>query len=208
MALSRVFTALAEVLVMTAMLLSYIWGWKGAFPGHLLACAILYFTIGIWSHAWRGEKAVEIGFRLDNLAPALRNALWVVGPLLLIPLVFGAVLGSYHYPSPLQSAKVLAWGWFWGTAQQYGLLCFFYRRLSELLRDERWAMPVAGLLFALFHVPNPFLMAYTMVAGTLSCWLYRRHPNVFVLGSLHAIVAYVIHYSLPMWLTLGSKVGP
>lgn len=208
MARSRVAAAWAETLAMTALLLSYIWGWKGSFPGHLIVCAAAYFSIGAWSHARRGETAFEIGLRLDNLAPALRSASWVGASLLVAPLVVGALLRSYHYPPPAQSAEALAWGWLWGTAQQYGLLCFFYRRLCEILGDERRAMPAAGLVFALFHLPNPLLVVFTLAAGTLACWLYRRQPNVFVLGGLHAIVAYGFHYSLPAWLTQGSRVGP
>src|SRR4029453_4559674 len=202
--------ALAFVAAMTALLLSYIWGWQGAFRLHFLVVSALYFGLGIWSHVRWGESAHELGLRLDNWRPALRNTAAVAAPLLFTALAAGAMLGSFHF-APFTFSRALAavaWGLFWGTSQQYGLVCFFYRRLFVVLGDEWRATIAAAGLFALFHLPNPFLTAVTLVAGTLSCWLYRKEPNLLILGIFHALIAFAVYNALPRWMTGGLRVGP
>ena len=197
-----------ELLTMTALLLSYIWVWQGSFPGDFLVCVGLYFGLGALSHLRRGETAAEIGLRVDNLGRSLWDAAKLVGPLLLIPLLLGAARRSLQYPGLTGSLSAFVQGWAWGTAQQYGLVCFYYRGLVELLRDERQAALGAALLFTLFHLPNPFLMLVTFLGGILSCWLYRRGPNLAVLGAMHAVLSFVMLHSLGREFTFRMRVGP
>lgn len=200
--------AVVEVVALTALLLSYIWGWQGAFPGSSLLIVVLYFGIGIASHLRRGESARQIGFRLDNWRAALRGALIAVGIAALFFLALGAALDTWHFPPPRQMALELPWMVAWGTAQQYGLVCFFYQRLLEILQGPRAATLGAASLFAVFHVPNPLLLAVTLGAGIVSCTLYRRAPNVLVLGIAHAVISIVIASALPLDVTHRMHVGP
>lgn len=96
----------------------------------------------------------------------------------------------------------------WGSAQQYGLACVFYRRLRELLPGDQLPIVAACLLFGLFHLPNPFLTVVTVTLGALACWLYRREPNLLALGIWHGITSFVLFYSLPVSLTFEMRVGP
>lgn len=193
---------------MAVVLLSYIWLWQGAFPGHFVVCVALYFAIGVSTHLRRGETAREIGFRLDNLAPAGRQALLFVGPLVVVPPVVGLIPGSLRVPRPAWWLPALVAAVVWGTAQQYGLLCVFYRRFQEIVPGAWPPMIAAAAMFALFHLPNPFLTAVTFGAGVLSCWLYRRVPNVWVLGVAHGVLSLSISRSLPLDVTVGMRVGP
>ncbi|UCF69327.1 MAG: CPBP family intramembrane metalloprotease [Acidobacteriota bacterium] len=192
---------------MTAWVLSYIWLWDGAFPGHFALCAALYFTIGYAAHRRRGETPHDIGLRLDNWRPAAREAVLALGPYLVIPLVVGFFADSLRGPTagwPLAvTARIL-----WGTAQQYGLVCFYYRRLGELLGSSRAAIAAAAMLFALFHLPNPALTLITLSAGAICCWLYRRTPNLIVLGVAHGVISFVLGRSLPDAWLIGMRVGP
>jgi Type II CAAX prenyl endopeptidase Rce1-like len=197
-----------EVAALTALVLSYIWVWQGAFPGHAQLVVVLYFWIGLASHLRRGESAHQLGLRLDNWRGALRNALPVVAVALFLPLALGAALDTWHFPSWQRSVANLPWAIAWGTAQQYGLVCVLYRRLLEIFQG-RWAATLgAAALFALFHTPNLLLMFVTLVAGIAACTLYRREPNVFVLGFAHAVVGYVVSGALPISVTHGMHVGP
>jgi membrane protease YdiL (CAAX protease family) len=199
---------LLEVSAMTAVLLSYIWIWQGRFAGAYIACLVLYFGIGIAGHRRRGESARQIGLRSDNLRPAVRDALRVTVPIVVLILLIGVVAGSVDFP-PVQSWPIrLCSGWLWGTMQQYGLTAFFYRRFLDALRSIPAASLAAATLFALFHLPNAFLSVFTFGAGLLSCWLYRRHPNLVVLGAIHALISFVVLNSLPDTLTLRLRVGP
>ena len=201
-------TALVEVTAMVALLLSYIWGWQGFLRGGFLLVTALYFAIGYLSHSRRGETARQLGLRFDNFWAATRNASLVVCVGLSVPLAVGAALGTWHFHGWSRSLAGLPWGLAWGTAQQYGLLCFLYRRLLESLDSPQAATLGAAAIFAALHVPNPFLLGVTFVAGLVSCTLYRREPNVFVLGIAHAAISFVLYGALARSITHGLHVGP
>jgi membrane protease YdiL (CAAX protease family) len=205
---ARPAAAAAEIAAMTTLLLSYIWLWQDVFRGDFYLCVLLYFAIGVASHLRRGETAREIGLRADNLGAATRRALFYVGPLILIPPLVGLALGTIRVPPPSYVVPGVLWRLVWGTAQQYGLLCFFYRRLQELLPGVWPPLVAASGIFALFHLPNPFLTAVTLGAGALSCWLYRRIPNLWALGAAHGLLSISISRCLPESITARLRVGP
>lgn len=200
--------ALLEVSAMTALLLSYIWGWKGTFSGASQLIIVLYFGIGITSHLLRHETARQIGLRIDNVPRALRNAAVVIVPAAVVVLAIGLILGSWHFYPWQQTVRGAPWALVWATAQQYGLLCFFYRRFLEIFGGPAAATAAACVTFALFHLPNPFLTAVTLAAGAVACTLYRREPNLFVIGLAHATISFVMLCSLPFSVTHGLRVGP
>jgi hypothetical protein len=201
-------SAFIEVGTLALVLLSYIWLWNGAFPGHSIVLLALYFGIGIETHWRRGERPREIGLRLDNFGRAFRLVTVWIGPIAVLALAVGLVLHGWRFPSTSGLIGSVAFGAAYGTAQQYGLVCVFYRRLREVLRGDRLPTVAAGLLFGLFHLPNPFLTAVTLTLGMLACWLYRREPNLLALGIWHGLMSFVLFYSLPVWLTIELRVGP
>ncbi len=200
--------AAVEMLAMTALLLSYIWVWAGRLPAHRALLLVLYFGLGVSAHRARGETARAIGLRKDNWREAARLALLAVGPLFAAVWLSGWAVGSARLPAPEHVAAALLWRLLWGTAQQYGLVCFYYRRALELTGSPGRASWLAAALFALFHLPNVFLTAFTFGAGWLACWIYRRAPNVAVLGAAHALVSFAIYYALPETWTVRMRVGP
>ncbi len=203
---SRGWTA-AEIAAFFALLASYIWVWKEAFPGHRAVVLALYAGIGLETHLRRGESAREVGFRLDNLGAFLRLAIrWLALPVVLVAAA-GLALGGWSFPRPALWPLGLAWSVAWGTAQQYGLACVFYRRLRDLLPAPRATVTAAGI-FALLHLPNPFMVGLTLALGLVACALYERQPNVFGLGIVHATTSFLLANALPGWLTFDWMVGP
>lgn len=200
--------ALIELSAMITVLLTYIWGWQGAFAGASATIVCLYFGIGVLGHVLRRESPRELGLRLDNCGAACRNLAIVVLVGVSVPLAAGAALGSWHFISPNEVLERAPWLILWGTAQQYGLLCFFYRRFLDVFAHPHTATASASLVFAACHLPNPFLSAVTLVAGAVSCTLYRRAPNVFLLGVAHAVISFVLLWALPYSVTHGLRVGP
>lgn len=198
-----------EILGMFGVLVSYIWVWAGTFEGSFPLVVILYFGLGLAAHLRAGEGAADLGIRTDNLAPAARNALLATLAIGLGLAAVGALFGSLDYPPLLLWPRALRDGVVWGMMQQYGLLCIFYRRFSELFPRHR-AVPIwgASAVFSLLHLPNPFLTLATLAAGALSCWLYRRRPNLLVLGVMHGLVSFLIVHSLSSPITMGMRVGP
>lgn len=199
--------ALAEVVAMLALVLSYIWIWHKRFRRDEFVVSFLYFGLCFASHLRCGESAGSLGLRLDNWRAAARQALLPVGVGVGLPLVIGAALGSWHFEPR---------GWLlgvpghvaWGTAQQYGLLCLFYRRSVDVLGSAQGAALASASAFALFHVPNPLLVGVTFLGGFVSCTLYRRVPNVFVLGVAHAVISTTLFSALPISMTHQLRVGP
>jgi hypothetical protein len=200
--------ALAEVAAMMAILLSYIWGWRDAFTGSSFLILVLYFGLAVLSHRWRRESARQLGLRIDNVRRALRNVVPFVLPAIAVTLAIGLAADSLHFRSWSHTVQTAPWLVVWGTSQQYGLLCFFYRRFLEILQGSWAATAAAALTFATFHAPNTFLVVVTLAAGVAACTLYRREPNVLVLGVAHALLSFVILCSLPFTVTHGLRVGP
>jgi len=199
--------ALAEILAMLALVLSYIWVWHKRFPGDDLVVTFLYFALCYGSHLRRHESARSVGLRLDNWRPAARQACLPVAVGAAVPLAIGAALGTWHF-GPAGSLLSLPWHVAWGTAQQYGLLCLLYRRSLDTFGSVRGAALAAAGAFALFHLPNPLLVTVTFLGGLVCCTLYRRVPNVLVLGLAHAMISTVVFSALPNSITHHMRVGP
>ncbi len=205
---ATVIRPLGEIVAMAGLLISYIWGWGSTFKGDFTLCVILYLGIGLAAHIRAGESLADLGFRLDNLGAAALAALLATISIGLILLGTGTLLGSLDFPTLARWPRSLLDGIAWGTIQQYGLLCIFYRRFGELLPGRRRPLLAASAVFGLLHLPNPFLTVATFGAGALSCWLYRRAPNLIVLGIMHGIIAFLIVETLPHTITMGMRVGP
>ena len=200
--------AAAEIAAMTGLILSYIWIWQRSFPGAFLVCAAGYFGIGIIGHRSRGESLQSIGLRLDNWLPAMRNAAVLVVVSITGALIAGAILDSWHFPEWEIVLLTLPVTILWATAQQYGLLCVFYRRSQDLFGSVVAAVACAAVLFAVFHLPNGFLMGVTLAAGAAACILYRYQPNIIVIGVAHALISFTLYHALPGKVTTNLRVGP
>src|SRR5262245_50949376 len=198
-----------EIAAMSALLLSYIWGWGGTFEGSFSLVVVIYFGIGIAAH-WRArEQARDLGIRVDNLGRAGRDAFLATLVIGLVLACAGTLLDGLDFPPLASWPLALRDGMVWGFMQQYGLLTVYYRRFAMLFPGRRngplWA---ASAVFAVLHLPNPFLTLATFGAGAVSCWLYRRNPNVFVNGIMHGVVSFLIIHCLPVTITMGMRVGP
>jgi membrane protease YdiL (CAAX protease family) len=199
--------ALIEIIAMLALLLSYIWLWRDLFVGDYLLVVVLYFALCHISHLRCGESARSLGLRLDNWRSAARQACVPVIVGMGVPLAAGAALGSWHFKLDRLVFDV-PWHVVWGTAQQYGLLCLLYRRSLDVLGTWQQAALAAASAFAVVHLPNPLLVGVTFLAGFVACTLYRRVPNVFVLGVAHAMISLVLFFALPLSITHNLRVGP
>ena len=193
---------------MTALFLSYIWLWQESFQGHRQAFIAMFLGLATYSHVRRGETFRDIGIRLENFFRAARVAIPYVAPLVIVPLLIGAMLGTLDPKVILQAPAKLPWKTVSATAQQYGLLAFYFRRFAEIAPGRWTPIFAASSVFAVYHLPNPFLTVLTLFTGSLACWLYRRTSNLLVLGVAHAVSSYAISCSLPDYVTFGMRVGP
>jgi membrane protease YdiL (CAAX protease family) len=197
-----------ELFAATGLVLSYIWLWESSFPGDFAVCLALFLAIALRGHRRRGETPRDLGFRLDNLRESAKLVFSIVVPLVVVMVIMGLALGLHREPPvPRLLTRVILMPLF-GVAQQYALLGFYLRRFEEALPGY-W-LPVLGsaTVFTLLHAPNSILMALTLVVSLGACWLYRRVPNLWVLGLAHGLLSITVAMFLAQLLIFGLKVGP
>ena len=162
------------------------------------------------SHRVRGESAREIGWRLDNFAEAAR--------LLLPPMlaVSALLVGLGWYAGTLDFGRweggqsilgVPGLSLVWGVLQQYALQGFINRRAQVALGRGALSVLLVGLLFALFHLPNFWLMFATLAGGLLWAYVYQRAPNILAVGLSHSLMTWVMISSVPAGALHNLRVG-
>jgi hypothetical protein len=88
----------------------------------------------------------------------------------------------------------------WTVYQQFLLQDFFLARLSSVLSSNA-AIALAAVLFALAHLPNIPLVLATLVWGAVSCALFRRYRNLYVLGLAQGLLGLCFAVCIPdVWL--------
>src|ERR687884_815591 len=162
------------------------------------------------SHRLRRESAREVGWRFDNFGQAAR--------LLLPPMIFVSVLlvcfGWYagtldfrRWEGGQTIMGVPGLSLIWGPLQQYALQGFINRRAQVALGRGTPSVLLVGLLFALFHLPNPWLTFATFAGGLLWAWVYQRAPNILAVGLSHSLMTWVMISSVPPGALHNLRVG-
>jgi hypothetical protein len=95
----------------------------------------------------------------------------------------------------------------WTIYQQFLLQDFVMDRLRGIVRSENAAVIIAGVLFAAAHLPNLTLTAATLVWGIVSCVLFRRYHNLWVLGLAQGLLGLCFAVCVPDALHHHLRVG-
>jgi membrane protease YdiL (CAAX protease family) len=194
--------------VVILLILSYIWVWKGSFPGAGAVLSIVLAVALIITHLQRGESLHDLGLRSDTASKALALLTPIATLIIAATVLTGNALGSAHFPAMSEAAAPIAKAVAFGFAQQYVLLAFFHRRFEQMVPSGAQAVLATAAVFALFHLPNPFLTAVTFVAGFIAATVYRHAPNLWINGVFHGLISYCLYYALSPDVTGGLRVGP
>lgn len=162
------------------------------------------------SHRVRGETAREVGWRFDNF--------WEASRLLLPPMlaVSALLVGLGWYAGTLDFGRweggqsimgVPGLSLVWGPLQQYALQGYINRRAQVALGRGSLSVLLVALLFALFHLPNPWLTFATFAGGLLWAYVYQRTPNIFAVGLSHSLMTWVMISSIPPGVLHNLRVG-
>lgn len=145
---------------------------------------------------WRAGRTPGVlrywGMRTDNLNRATLAQLpfFVAGVLVLAS--FGAATGSPGLPRTFWLTAALYP--IWGIAQQFALQNMIANNVAGLAARPLAVAFVAAALFAASHFPQLELVALTFVAGIFFTWIYRRVPNLWVVGTAHGLLGSMAFY--------------
>lgn len=146
----------------------------------------------------------ELGFGVRGLAPSL----WIFPAAIAISLVsafVAAKIGTLH-PLYKASAGHVAGYILWTIYQQFLLQDYFMNRLLRLASPGE-AVTITASLFSAAHLPNPVLTAATLVWGVISCILFRRYRNIWMLGLAQGLFGLCIAVCVPDALHHHLRVG-
>jgi hypothetical protein len=157
-------------------------------------------------------KSHTSGLAPRDLLPASRATVLFTVPAVLIVLSIGAALGTLHdRGSFLREFAVLV---AWGAAQQWVLQTVVLREVRQVLGAQRTALHApksaiagAAFLFALVHLPNPFLMLMTFTGALGWCAIFARYPNIIPLGVSHALATLAVLYAFDDAITGRLRIG-
>lgn len=166
----------------------------------------LALALMLLSHRTHKESLSEIGWRLDNFWQALR--------LLVLPMLVAALLiiglGLLNRSLRFNGRQMLEWAlWLplWGLMQQYVLQGFVNRR-AQMVFGRGWqSVLLVAFVFALLHLPNPWLTLATFGGGFVWAYVYQRAPNLLALALSHGLMSMLLACSLPPATINSLRVG-
>jgi membrane protease YdiL (CAAX protease family) len=145
---------------------------------------------------WRVRRSPQAprrwGFRTDNALPAIKSQLPFLGVALLGLIGFAIYTGSPGLPKTFW--LTIALYPVWGIIQQFALQNFIAINLESVISNAVLLSLIAALLFAASHFPRLDLLALSLVGGFFFTLAYRRHPNLWVVGSAHGILGSIVFY--------------
>jgi membrane protease YdiL (CAAX protease family) len=149
----------------------------------------------------------KLGLRVAGM----RRALWIVGCAVMAAVVGVGISLRMHTFHAVFRNHVVEWSFLayivWALMQQFMLQDFFLARLMRIVPTRSAAIVIAGLLFAVAHVPNPLLVVATLVWGIVACALFLRYRNLYVLALAHAIFGMCMAVTIPNAVHHQMRVG-
>jgi membrane protease YdiL (CAAX protease family) len=177
--------------------------WIPEFPQRMLSPVALIVTLAIVLA--RRPSLSDLGLSRRGLV----RSLWILPAAIVLAVVSVLVarqLGTLHalYKGDF---KHVAGYVLWTLYQQLLLNDYFMPRLGRLLSSENAAVGLSAVLFAAAHLPNLSLTAATLVWGAVSCALFRRYHNLYVLGLAQGLLGLCFAVCVPDAMHHHLRVG-
>ena len=167
----------------------------------LSATAATFYNVGVSIAflgylAWRVRSTPGVlrywGFRGDNLREAALAQLPFLVTGVLALLAYGFATGSPGLPHTFWLTLVLYP--VWGIAQQFALQNLIANNVAGFVARPPAIALLAAILFAVSHYPRLELVTLTLVAGFFFTWIYRKAPNLWVIGTAHGLLGSMAFY--------------
>jgi hypothetical protein len=182
----RVWTAI-EALALAGYIAWYIWQLQTSRPSSWIVF-LIWLVLSLVLH---GDTSQTLGWRADNLWPATRQGLGTLAAFI----VSTCLAGFFAYFA-------------FCLVQQVALNSYLTNRLLYSLEDPRWTAPLAGVIFAGLHWPNPVLVPLTFIGGTAMSWFFSRERNIIPLTVGQALLGTLVWWVFPVAWHHGMRVGP
>jgi membrane protease YdiL (CAAX protease family) len=138
----------------------------------------------------------------------LVRSLWILPAavaLTVVSVLLAQKAGTFH--TLYRAGFSHAWGYvLWTMYQQFLVQDYFMPRLGSFLSSDT-AIVVAATLFAVAHLPNITLALATLVWGAVSCLLFRRYYNLYMIGLAQGILGLCFAVCVPDALIHHMRVG-
>ncbi len=177
--------------------------WVPEFPQRVLSPLALLVTLSIVLARRPGLDELGIGLR------GLARSLWILPAAVALAIASAFVakqIGTLH-PLYKGDFKHVAGYVLWTLYQQFLLNDYFMPRMTRLLSSADRAVGLAAVLFATAHLPNLPLTAATLAWGAISCGLFRRYHNIYVLGLAQGLLGLCFAVCVPDALHHHLRVG-
>ena len=187
-----------------------VYGLAGGGEAALMFPVLTAVAFMLVSHRARGETLRDVGWRLDNFWKAVR----LLAPVMVA--VSAALVAAGWYNGTLDFRRweggqsILgspALSLLWGPLQQYALQGFINRRAQLVFGKGGASVLLTALLFAVFHLPNPWLMLATFAGGLVWAAVYQRAPNLPALALSHGLMTWLLISTVPASSLHGLRVG-
>jgi hypothetical protein len=147
----------------------------------------------------------ELGLGWRGLVPSL----WILPAAIVFAgasMLIAAKFGTLH---PLSDRKLCHVAGYvaWTLYQQLLLQDYFLPRLLRTMPSETASISLAATLFAAAHLPNLVLTAATLIWGAVSCLLFRRYRNLYILGLAQGLLGLCFAVCFPDALHHHMRVG-
>lgn len=202
---SRIFVVF-EVFLVFSLTMSYIW----ILRSHLRYFWTIPLTIIIISQWFSGDYFRQLQFNPINFKKSVVGSLPAVFIICVLLFILSIVCGWMKNITITQTALNFSTYLIWAPIQQFVFNGYFVLRLETTIGTSysRLVALVAAILFAMIHLPNPFLMGVTFIGGYIAAIFYLKYRDLYSLGLAHAILGTILNITLPYWITHGLVVGP
>ena len=165
-----------------------------------LPVGILFGIGALWYIAWQVYSAASNARSLGlDLRGVLRES-WLLGAVLALAL---AILAAAYFSGSLHRLWGLRHPWVgvtvyvgWAFVQEFMLQCFCVPMLRAMVSRVS-SLLLAGVLFAVAHLPNPSLTLAAFFAGVAFTSIYARRKNLYVVALIHAVLGLTLSVSAP-----------
>jgi hypothetical protein len=196
---------LVEALAFSAFVAIYIWLLQARYK----YCWIVFLVWLISSFLLHKDTPKTLGWRVDNLWPAGKQAAAFFVPCIVVICIVGILLGSMHRTSEHLLVPQKFFGYMsFCLVQQVGLNSYVTNRLLAATDNPIRAALLTGALFGALHWPNPVLVPVTWFGGTVMAWLFARQRNILPLVVFQGIVGTLVWWAFPVVWHHGMRVGP